>query len=50
MTINVLLVDTSKSDGMESHITDKCLVSKYTEVNDAHISNHENTPEAMNRK
>ena len=43
-------VDTLKNDGTESHITDKCLASKYPEVNNAHISNHENTPEAMNRK
>lgn len=43
-------VDTSNHDGTESCITDKCLASKYPEANDAHISNHENMPETMNRK
>ena len=43
-------ISTSKSDGAESHITDNCLGSKYSEVNDPPISNHRNTPEAMNRK
>ena len=43
-------IGTSKSDGAESHIADKCLGSKYSEVNDPPISNHRNTPEAMNKK
>ena len=43
-------VGTSNWSKTESHITDKCLASKYDEVNDAHTSNHENTPKVMNRK
>ena len=39
MTVKVI---TSKSDGKESHVTDKCLASKYPEVNDAFVSNHKN--------
>ena len=35
-------VGTLKRDGAESHITDKCLASKYSEVNDAPIANHKN--------
>ena len=41
---------TSRSDGTKSHITDKCLASKYPEFNDACISNHKNTLETRNRK
>ena len=47
MTIKVI---TSKSDGKESHVTDKCLRSKYPEVNDAFVSNHKNASEAMDKK
>lgn len=47
MTIKVI---TSKSDGTESHVTDKCLVSKYPEVNDAFVSNHKNASEATDKK
>ena len=47
MTIKVI---TSKSDGKESHVTDKCLTSKCPEVNDAFVSNHKNASEAMDKK
>ena len=43
-------VITSKRDGKESHVTDKCLASKYPEVNVSFVSNHKNTSEAMDRK
>lgn len=47
MTVKVI---TSKSDGKESHVTDKCLASKYPEVNYAFVSNHKNASEAMDKK
>ena len=43
-------VVTLKSDGKESHITDKCLACKYAEVNDTFVSNHKNTSKVMDRK
>lgn len=43
-------VGTSKSDGAESHITNKCLASKYSEINNVLITNHKNTPEKMTEK
>ena len=43
-------VGTLISDATKSHITDKCVASKYPEINDMPMSYHKNTPEAMNRK
>ena len=47
MTVKVI---TSKSDGKESNVTDKCLASKYPEVNYAFVCNHKNASEAMDKK